>query len=54
MAILRENPVDWRRHTAIRKAWQLELRRRGLSSEIRISGIASEKARRGVMPPGVR
>lgn len=47
-------PVNWERRAAIRKAWEVELRRRGLSSEIRISGIASEKARRGVMPPGVR
>lgn len=47
-------PVDYARVSMLRKAWERELRRRGLSSTSRISSIAHEKAMRGVMPPAVR
>lgn len=36
------------------RAWEAELKRRGLSSQSRIWGIAHTKASRGLWPPGAK
>ncbi len=54
MASMFEVPIDYRDLARLRKLWIACLRRRGLSSESRISSIANAKALAGRMPPGVR
>lgn len=54
MATMDCETYDWAEVRRLRRLWEACLRRRGLSSESRIWGIAQSKALRGVAPPEVR
>lgn len=43
-------PTPYRNLSPLIRLWEVELRRRGLSSRDRISATAYKKARRGVRP----
>lgn len=43
-------PASYRNLSPLIRLWEVELRRRGLSSRDRISATAYEKARRGARP----